>query len=610
MADGIIYLDIDDEITSAAARIRATGGQRLAVVLPYGSRVATSRINFRLLARDALAHEKRLSIVAGEAATRALAASAGLPVFTSVAEYESAIAAEVASSEPDGDAAPGGASAGAAMVGTAAGAAALATTRDDPASVPETAASVPPGDAGSGPAVQAGAETSEAVAPTVIPPDPVTSTRDDATAYAPVARVADGVGPSVAPPAARPARRRIDRTPVIVGAALLALAVVVGGVAAFLVLPSATAVVTPREESIGPVALRISASTEVDQPDVEAGIVPAEVIEVDVEAQDTFPATGVRVEETAATGTVRFVNLDPTSSNSIAKGAEVSTSAGIRFRTDAKVTVPAAELVFDPDAGKFTVEPATETVKVTAVDAGPDGNVAANAITVTPRGEGPLFLKVSNPDPTTGGARQEFLRVTQEDVDAALAALQGQLDAAFADRLDDADLAGGEATVFPETAELGAATANVDPETLVGTEADTFDLGASATGTVTAVDAAPVRLIAEARLEATVDPGHQLVQGSSEITESPAVVDGDTITYPVVATARQVAILDPIELEAQILGKPVDEARDTLGAYGDVLLEVWPDWVATIPSLDARVEVTVEGPTTQTPTGAPSDAAP
>ncbi len=87
-------------------------------------------------------------------------------------------------------------------------------------------------------------------------------------------------------------------------------------------------------------------------------------------------------------------------------------------------------------------------------------------------------------------------------------------------------------------------------------------------------------------------------------------MDGDTITYPVVATARQVAILDPIELESQILGRPVDEARDILGAYGDVLLEVWPDWVATIPSLDARVEVTVEGPTTQTPTAAPSDAAP
>ena len=65
---------------------------RVAVVLPYGSRVATSRINFRLLSRDALTHEKRLSIVAGDPATRALAASAGLPVFASVAEYEASVA--------------------------------------------------------------------------------------------------------------------------------------------------------------------------------------------------------------------------------------------------------------------------------------------------------------------------------------------------------------------------------------------------------------------------------------------------------------------------------------------------------------------------------------
>src|SRR6476660_3776330 len=92
MAGRIIYLEVDDEITSAAARIRTSEATRLAVVLPYGSRVATSRINFRLLSRDALTHEKRLSIVSGDPATRALAASAGLAVFASVAEYESATA--------------------------------------------------------------------------------------------------------------------------------------------------------------------------------------------------------------------------------------------------------------------------------------------------------------------------------------------------------------------------------------------------------------------------------------------------------------------------------------------------------------------------------------
>ena len=91
MADGILYLDIDDEITSAASRVRAVSGGRVAVVLPYGSRVATSRINFRLLARDALTHEKRLSVIASDSATRALAASAGLPVFASVSEYEASL---------------------------------------------------------------------------------------------------------------------------------------------------------------------------------------------------------------------------------------------------------------------------------------------------------------------------------------------------------------------------------------------------------------------------------------------------------------------------------------------------------------------------------------
>ena len=91
MAGGIVYLDVDDEITSAAARVRDATERRVALVLPYGSRVATSRINFRLLSRDALINEKQLAVVAGDSATRALAASAGLPVFASVGEYEALV---------------------------------------------------------------------------------------------------------------------------------------------------------------------------------------------------------------------------------------------------------------------------------------------------------------------------------------------------------------------------------------------------------------------------------------------------------------------------------------------------------------------------------------
>src|SRR5215213_1697449 len=99
MAEGIVYLDADDEITSAASRIRNASGTNVALVVPYGSRIATSRMNFRLLSREAVMTNRRLSIVSGDAASRSLAASAGLPVFATVSEYESTIGS-VADSTP------------------------------------------------------------------------------------------------------------------------------------------------------------------------------------------------------------------------------------------------------------------------------------------------------------------------------------------------------------------------------------------------------------------------------------------------------------------------------------------------------------------------------
>ncbi|MEX2182807.1 MAG: baseplate J/gp47 family protein, partial [Chloroflexota bacterium] len=322
-------------------------------------------------------------------------------------------------------------------------------------------------------------------------------------------------------------------------------------------------------------------------------VVPAILVQVQAQVQDTFPATGQRVEETAATGTVRFQNFDPTTKNTIAKGAVVSTSAGVRFATDRAITIPPAELVFGE---RTIVVPASADVGVTAADPGVAGNVEANTITTIPRGEEPLFLKVSNPDPTTGGTRTEFPRVRQADVDEAVAALTAGVGEAFTQRLDDPALSADGSTVFPQTAVAGEPAFDQDLEALVGQEVETFDLGATVTGSVTAVDAAPVQVIAEARLGSSVDAGYELVDGSSVITIDPAVVNDGTIAFPVIVTARQVRILDPAAIEAEIRGLSLVAAREVLDRYGTAELVVWPDWVATIPTLDGRVQVTIDGP--------------
>ncbi len=573
MADGVIYLDVDDEITSAAARIRDIPGGRVAVVLPHGSRVATSRINLRLLARDAGSHGKRLSIVAADAATRALAASAGLPTFASVGEFAEA-------GDPDKDVAPP-----------------VDPQPGETARVPVP----PPG------------RKAKAVPPAETPRQATLDEMEAAELAAAAAAlererrpspVAERVQPE--PPRRAPESRTVTtaggirgRVPIALVAGVVALVVIVLAVSTYLFLPSATVLVTPQAEPVPPVTMSIVADPAATAPDPVAGVVPAETVSVDVTASDTFPATGVRAETKKATAIVRFLNKDFTSSNTIPAGSVVATQNGVRFKTDSRIVVPRANIV------GLQVFPKTATVTVTAVKGGTEGNVEPNTIVVIPKGENPESLLVNNPDEATGGERTEFPVVTQKDVDAALASLGPALDTAFQARLADPTIASPGATVFRETGVLGPSTPSVDPTSLVKQEVATFDLGLSATGTATAVDEAPVTDIASARLTSTIDGDHTLVDGSIKVDVDPAIVTGGLVTFPATATARQVPILDAAALRARILGMTVAQARAELEEYGDVQISTWPDWVSTIPTIESRVEVVLDDAVT-VETGAPS----
>jgi hypothetical protein len=391
--------------------------------------------------------------------------------------------------------------------------------------------------------------------------------------------------------------------PVVIGGAVLALALLVGVVGAYLLLPTASVAITPKQSTIGPIQLTVTADPSKTDPDPAAKTVPARTLPVNVQASQTFQVTGKRVAEKTATGSVRFRNKDFTSTNTIPKGSVVSTQGGIRFRTDRTITVARAQLV------GLQIFPSSATVKVTAVKAGPEGNVEPNTILVIPRGEDPLTLDVTNPDATSGGKRDEFPRVSQADLDAATAALRSQLTSQFQTRLTDPALAGSDTTVFPETGQLGEPEFSVDPASLLGHEVATFDLAADATGTVLGVDESTVGSVATADIATHVEPGYALVDGSSTVEPSPGVVERGVITFPVTITAKEQLALDVNAIEAEIRGKTLEDAQAILARYGAARVSVWPDWVGTIPTLDARVEVIVAGATGgPAPSGAPGSS--
>jgi hypothetical protein len=567
----VFYLDVDDEITSAAARIRASEDPRVGLVVPSGSRIATSRINFRLLAREALERNRALSIVSTDPAARALAASAGLPVYATVAEYEADQGAQgdeatkAAGAPKRGRPSSGEAEAG---IGLAATAASSATD----IGIGGRGAGAGTGGAGTG----AGAGSDGRI-----------GARSSA-ASAPAVRAAS-----------RTSRASARAAATVV--ALVVIALVVGLIGVFL-LPSATITVTPKLEAVGPLQIPIRADPTATSADPVAGVVPAVQLSKDFALSSTFNATGQKVDATAATGTVRFTNNDTSSAAVIPAGSKVSTATGVAFRTTQDVTVPSATFP--------AFKPGVASVGVTATSVGPAGNVAAGTIRQVPSGFSSILLKVTNQAATSGGKSTTTLQVQKKDTDAAVAALTKALKQQFTTWLAAPDALAPGSTAFPKTGVLSAPSAETDPSTLIGVTQTTFQLTMTATGTETSVDESTVTTLAIGRLRTSVPAQFSFVAGSEKVTLGTPHADGAAVVFPVIATASQVRHLDPDTLRQQVKGKSVDEARAILADDGTVDIQTWPGFVSTIPSLEWRLTLTIDTGDVSGPPGASSAPVP
>ena len=401
----------------------------MAVVLPYGSRVATSRINFRLLARDALTNGKRLAIVAADAATRALAASAGLPVFASVGEYESSVEA----GGPDGR--RGGAAPGSRRRGSRGrdrrDRRAGATGDDEPMLVSETVATPQPtasrqarrrGD-GCGhrrprrrrpakprrprPRRRRAASRPPRRRPTPVPvPAPASGARSAADPGRRSRRPASWPTRRPRPPtsaiaATRPEPRRPPRSPVgrsdaaprRPGGARARRRRRSAWPAPSCSCPTATVAITPARGDHRPESLRIAGrARRPREPDAGRRSCRPSVLTIDVEASDTFPATGKRVEEDEGDGHGPLRQPRPDQVEHDPQGQ--------RRQHGLRDPLPDRPGGHRPAGGARRADDrpvAAPRSTVTAVDAGPEGNVEPNAITTVPARRGAVLPQGHEP---------------------------------------------------------------------------------------------------------------------------------------------------------------------------------------------------------------------
>jgi hypothetical protein len=551
----LVYLDVDDEITSVAARIRAADADTVTLVLPFGSRLATSRINFRLLAREATERGKHIEIITADGSARSLAVAAGLTVHPSVVAFERA---------------------------RAGGSAGPADAQSDGA--------LPDDDTGSTTGLWTASAAAAGMAPGVadVPVGGLDIEDDAPTRVITVPKRKSKGVPLVGPP------RPPVRTGLALGLGLAAVVlVIIGAMLAVRLLPSATIVLAPRAETIRPLNLLVTARTDVTAVDPENLLIPARRIEFDLLASTTVSATGTKVTEVKATGNVTFSNFDTGSAVFIPARTVVHTKGKdkVEFVTVADVTLPRAQIDFFPP---FPTRPSTGSVGVEAVKPGEDGNVGNNTIVEVPGGGRNLF--VTNPEPTIGGSRTEAPEISQDDVDSAVEALADALEADL-----DAQVASGAGvpagtTVLPETAVIESGDLSVDPATLVGSPELSVEITEVGTGSVVGVDPGPIESIARSRLEAEVVEGWSIDPASVEFTRDAPTSFGTGATYPFKISGTMVRDVDVPALIQSIRGLGLPEARTKLQAYGDVAVTLWPDWVTTIPDNVDRIDLTLAEP--------------
>ncbi len=625
----VCYLEIDDEITDAVARLRTADDRRFILVLPPGSRIATSRINFRLLAREAQERNVMVAMVSREAGVRSLAISAGMPAYGSLEEAEVAMPPAAPTGAPPSigaapvppimdSAMPASLTTGmisatpveptAAQARRSASATNAAASMQAPTSPPPSVAPSAP----SAPSVRSGTP----IRATPAPNQPaVPGIRPVSQAFAPpngpdleATRVLPRSSashqmphpgtPATVPPtdawqreeaARRPARARgrsVRRRLFGWVVRLAIIAGLIGGAlyAAYLYLPNVTVTIEPLTTTAGPLTVEVTADPSVAVSDPDKAVVPAQKVDIPLSATDDFPATGTDVVETSATGTVTFTSENTLFQVPIPEGTKVTTDSGLAFLTTEPVTL---------DKATFANGPSTVDATIKAVNAGTRGNVDAGAITTVPDAFATQLVKVTNADPTTGGSHTETLVVTKDDYDAAVASLSAKLDASLAQALTDPATTPSGLVSFPATGTREKATTDPASGDIVGKTTDTFTLSAQSTGTVLAVDEGLVAAVAAERLQASATGTSHLFPDTIVANAGTGkVVDGN-IVYEATATAQQYATLDQGALVRAIRGKTVDQARVILAAYGTVQITPWPDFIGTVPDDPRRINLTI-----------------
>lgn len=539
MAKDVIYIDVEDDITTIIGKVKASTEGIVALVPPNRIGVLQSAVNMRLLARSAKSAKKHLVLITNNQPLSMLAATAEIPVAKNL------------QSKPELAVAP-----------------ALKIDGDDVIDGEQ----LPVGELA---AVDKKDESDEE--PTIS--DTTTGVVSSATT-----KKSSKSKPEMKKPVGKrnvPDFSRFRKKLVIIGGALLAL--VVFFVWAIWFAPRATVVITAKTTTTTVdrnVALRLGGES-----DIESGAIKAMKQEQKQDISVEFAATGEKNVGEKATGRVRLTHQS-LSAASIPAGTELTTSGGLVFALDSAVNLPASRV----GPGCFpTACPGSATGSITASEGGTNYNAASGNMSGAPSG-----VSVSITDATSGGTNRTAKIVTADDVARATAALNEKK----GDDLRPKVKSGfGESVMVIETS-YRETKSDPSSSVTVGAEANgPVTLKATVTATMMGIERSQLNSFLRASMTKEIEgKANQKVydDGAKDVKFAQYAEQDGGATVRLTANGKIGPEIKPDEVKEQVRGKKYGDIQASLEAItgvSDVDTQFWPFWVRTVPDQTSRINV-------------------
>ncbi len=367
---------------------------------------------------------------------------------------------------------------------------------------------------------------------------------------------------------------------------VLASAALLGGLlyALMVVIPSAEIVVTPDSE---PVQAEVQLKGVPNaRTDLEAGVVPAQTMSVQVSGEARTKTTGKRSEPAGkARGRVVFINMTNRSIN-VPQGSVVSTATGDNAQFG---TLAPTELGPNGRAA----------AQVEALLPGPGGNARAGTVT---RVEGPLSLSVavSNDAGFGGGSMAPQPVVTEDDKTRLQAQLFEELKKQAYDKLVERGARG--TFISPESISFVPLSPSFTP--FVGEVSEDLFLSMSVQAVGLAVDQADANKAALAKLQAAMPPGTRLISDTIRFIPGGVSASRDGgVNFSVTAEGTVLRSIDTAAVRDAVMGKSRAAAADVLQQRLVLArspeISLGPDWLpyvipVDLPALPWRIRVVVD----------------